>query len=102
MTLVYQNVLGRTPDAAGFSYWLGQLNAGISRGAMMTGFSESTENQNATANSLLITMSYVCMLRLEPDATGYAWWLGEVNAGRLRVLDLINGFLNSQEYANRF
>ena len=102
VTLVYQNVLGRTPDAAGFSYWLGQLNAGISRGAMMTGFSESTENQNATANSLLITMSYVGMLRREPDATGYAWWLGEVNAGRLRVLDLINGFLNSQEYARRF
>ena len=47
----------------------------------MTGFSESTENQNATANSLLITMSYVGMLRREPDATGYAWWLGEVNAG---------------------
>jgi hypothetical protein len=42
------------------------------------------------------------MLRREPDATGYAWWLGEVNAGRLRVLDLINGFLNSQEYARRF
>ena len=102
VTLVYQNVLGRTPDAEGFSYWLGQLNAGISRGAMMTGFSESTENQNATANSLLITMSYVGMLRREPDATGYAWWLGEVNAGRLRVLDLINGFLNSQEYASRF
>ena len=102
VTLVYQNVLGRTPDAEGFSYWLGQLNAGISRGAMMTGFSESTENQNATANSLLITMSYVGMLRREPDATGYAWWLGEVNAGRLRVLDLINGFLNSQEYARRF
>lgn len=69
---------------------------------MMIGFSESTENQNATANSLLITMTYVGMLRRSPDTTGYAWWLAEVNAGRTTVLNLINGFLNSPEYAARF
>jgi M6 family metalloprotease-like protein len=102
ITRVYQNVLGRTPDAAGYTYWLGQLNAGTPRGQVMTAFSESAENQNATANSLLITMGYVGMLRRSPDAVGYAWWLAEVNAGRTSVLSLITGFLNSPEYAARF
>jgi len=99
---VYQNVLGRNPDTAGYTYWLGQLNAGMPRGQVMTAFSESTENQNATANSLLITMTYVGMLRRSPEAGGYAWWLAEVNAGRASVLSLITSFLNSSEYADRF
>ena len=99
---VYQNVLGRNPEAAGYTYWLGQLNAGMPRGQVMTAFSESTENQNATANSLLITMTYVGMLRRSPEAGGYSWWLTEVNAGRASVLGLITSFLNSSEYAARF
>lgn len=99
---VYQNVLGRSPDNAGYTYWLGQLNAGMTRGQVMTSFSESAENQGATANSLLITMSYVGMLRRSPEAAGYTWWLAEVNAGRSNVRGLITSFLNSAEYAARF
>ena len=41
--LVYNHVLGRPADAAGLNHWLGQLAAGLDRGAMMVGFSESTE-----------------------------------------------------------
>lgn len=41
--LVYQNVLGRSPDAAGVGYWESQLTAGISRGDLMVQFSESAE-----------------------------------------------------------
>ncbi len=44
--LVYANVLDRTPDAAGSSYWLGRLNdpaAPISRGEMVTLFSDGIE-----------------------------------------------------------
>lgn len=41
--LVYQNVLGRSPDATGLAYWQGQLARGMSRGTMMVGFSESAE-----------------------------------------------------------
>lgn len=41
--LVYNNVLTRVPDAAGFDHWLSALRSGVSRGTMMTGFSESLE-----------------------------------------------------------
>ncbi len=41
--LVYQNVLGRSPDAAGKDFWIDQLQRGASRGRVMTSFSESAE-----------------------------------------------------------
>ncbi len=41
--LVYRNVLGRDPDAEGGAYWRAQLASGVTRGAVMTAFSESTE-----------------------------------------------------------
>ncbi|MGH1503966.1 MAG: DUF4214 domain-containing protein [Acidimicrobiales bacterium] len=40
---VYLNVMGRQPDEAGYDFWIGQLRAGLTRGEMMIGFSESVE-----------------------------------------------------------
>jgi hypothetical protein len=48
VTLVYENVLGRTPDQDGLAHWTGQLQAGVSRGSVMVGFSESAEYRIAT------------------------------------------------------
>lgn len=45
VTALYQNVLGRTPDQAGFSYWVGLLDAGsITPAQVLINFSESAEN----------------------------------------------------------
>ncbi len=44
ITLLYNNVLDRDPDAEGFDYWLGQADAGISRADTLRYFSESAEN----------------------------------------------------------
>lgn len=41
--LVYTNVLGRPADAEGRAYWIGQVTRGVTRGAMMLSFSESSE-----------------------------------------------------------
>lgn len=99
---VYRNVLGRAPDTAGLNYWVGRLAGGMSRGDVMLGFSDSTENQAATSQSVLVTMTYLGMLRRTPDAAGHAWWLAEVKAGRTTVRSLIDGVLASPEYAARF
>jgi len=43
---LYNNVLGRTPDAGGFNYWVGLLNnKQIDMTSTLVNFSESTENQ---------------------------------------------------------
>jgi hypothetical protein len=45
VTQLYQNVLGRGPDAAGFAGWLdGMANHGVTRDMVLVGFAESPEN----------------------------------------------------------
>jgi len=49
ITLLYNNVLDRAPDAAGLNGWLDQLNSGaLTRGQVVLGFSESLEFRLST------------------------------------------------------
>ena len=43
VNLVYDNVLDRAAEPGGFDHWTAQLAAGMSRGEVMAGFSESEE-----------------------------------------------------------
>lgn len=52
VVLLYHNVLDRDPDAAGQEYWTGQLAGGLTRSAMLIGFSESAENVVRTATAI--------------------------------------------------
>jgi hypothetical protein len=57
VTLLYQNVLGRSPDAGGLAAQVGALNAGTSRATLLANFAESNENValtgTNTANGML-------------------------------------------------
>ena len=46
---LYQNVLGRGSDSAGFQNWMNALNSGASRADVLIGFSDSLENRIQTA-----------------------------------------------------
>lgn len=52
VNLLYQNVLDRNSDTAGFDYWTGRITSGTSRAEVLIGFSESQENINNTASQL--------------------------------------------------
>jgi hypothetical protein len=99
--LVYWNVLGRAPEASGRSYWIGQLGTGLSRGALMIGFSESTEYRLQSYAEVQVTMMYVGLLRRSPEQSGFDFWVPALETGGL-VLPLIDGFLLSAEYLARF
>lgn len=43
LDLIYANVLSRTPDEAGYGFWVDQMQRGRSRGDVMLAFSESPE-----------------------------------------------------------
>ena len=102
VTLVYQNVLGRAPDAAGLAYWVGQLDgAFMTRGQVMVGFSESPEYQGSSYSRVFVTMMYYGMLHRMPDQAGFNYWVAQL-AGGASALDLINGVLGSAEYRGRF
>lgn len=50
--LIYRNVMSRPADAAGYDYWVGRMNAGLGRGAVMTFFSDSKEYREKTVTSI--------------------------------------------------
>lgn len=47
LTLLYNNVLHRPPETAGYAYWTDALHNGIAREDVLVAFSESAENQAA-------------------------------------------------------
>jgi uncharacterized delta-60 repeat protein len=98
---VYRNVLGRAPDSGGLAFWTGQLDGGMTRGEMMTQFSESAEYQSLIRNEVYVTMMYVGMLRRSPDSGGFSYWVGYLDAGN-SGLALTSAFVAAPEYRARF
>lgn len=100
--LVYQNVLGRAADAGGRAFWIAELDSGRrTRGNVMLQFSEGAEYRGLINNEVYVTMMYVGMLRRAPEPGGFAFWADYMDQGN-SGLSLINGFLGSAEYRNRF
>jgi hypothetical protein len=54
---LYQNTLHRVPDSSGYDYWLATLH-NYSRGTVLTGFSESAENQAQVIGSIQNGIDY--------------------------------------------
>lgn len=59
VTLLYQNVLHRAPEQAGYDFWMNILETGQqSRAVILTSFSESPENQAQVIGSIQNGMEY--------------------------------------------
>ncbi|MGH7137904.1 MAG: DUF4214 domain-containing protein, partial [Pirellulales bacterium] len=89
---MYQDLLGRSADAAGENYWLGQLTAGVSRAQVAYDFTAGPERE-----SLRIADDYMHYLGRLPDQQGLDYWLNQFASG-LTNEDLITGFVASDEY----
>lgn len=116
LTLLYQNVLGRDPDANGMSYWRDQLESGArSREEIVLGFSESQEyRENTEVDTLLLSRGsmqteftddafrlYQTTLGREPNLGGMTYW-SEQQAEGAAFLDLVAGFVNSPEFQTAY
>ncbi len=106
--LVYANVLDRSPDAEGRAHWIAQLNAGMSRGAVMTGFSESTEFVTNTGTSAPqptteaeVYRLYVAFFLRTPDASGLAYWVS-VRDGGASLDAIAASFSTSAEFQGEY
>uniref|UniRef100_UPI0037C0EC32 DUF4214 domain-containing protein n=1 Tax=Flavobacterium sp. TaxID=239 RepID=UPI0037C0EC32 len=58
VTLLYNHVLHRAPEGAGYQFWLDSLDAGASRAQVLKDFSESTENIDQTASLIANGIQY--------------------------------------------
>jgi hypothetical protein len=78
------------------------LNAGtLTRAQVFRAIMESTEVYNKYYNQSFVVMQYFGYLRRDPDAL-YVNWIAVLDANPSDSRHMINGFMNSLEYRNRF
>jgi len=60
LTKLYQNVLGRDPEASGYNWWLNELNTNPSKtkAKVLADFAESGENQAGVASLIGSGITY--------------------------------------------
>ena len=85
---LYQDVLGRSADAAGLAYWTQRLNGGLSREGVVLLFADSPENVARTETTSPLTDGealacrlYQTILGREGETTGIAYWSNLLDRG---------------------
>ncbi len=71
---IYRSILGRPADPTGLAHWVGELNAGTTRGAIVLGFHRSAEYRAARVDSV-----FRAVLERAPDADELEEWLDPIH-----------------------
>lgn len=100
--LLYHGLLDRVPDLAGFNYWTTQSNVlGMDQAQQLASFKASDEFESIwgdyDTDVELVNAAYAFILDRAPDAEGKAYWLAELEAGRVDADGLLLSFVNSPE-----
>jgi hypothetical protein len=94
---LYQQVLHRAADAAGFNDWVTRLQSGqFTREQVATRFLTSAERY-----TIVVAQFYQTLLGRAPDPGAAFWITGLVN-GTLSQSDVVIGFVTSQEFTHDF
>jgi hypothetical protein len=89
---VFEDALGRAPDAASLTYWSGQLDAGLPRAVFANALTHSPEYYTN-----LINADYEKYLGRPADPAGLGYWLAALQGG-LSDEHLEASFFSSPEY----
>ena len=124
VTALYQNALGRAPDAAGLAGWVGQISSvqvssgqvssgQVSQAQVLTDFSESAENRADTAGLVAagiwdvsgagseVAHLYDTAFGRLPDVGGFTSWVAALNSGA-SLQALAGAFVTSAEFTNTY
>jgi hypothetical protein len=94
----YQHYLGRTPDAAGLAYWLGQMQNGLSDEHLEANFLGSAEyiKNHGGAGAGWVKGMYQDLLGRTPSQAEVDYWVGQLNKG-VSTTDVAYMFAASKE-----
>ena len=111
VSAIYDNVLGRPPEAAGLAFWTAGLDrGGVTRGETLAGISESGENRSRTAvlaqNGIWdrseaaqqVARLYDTVLARLPDAAGLGYWTSALEAGTDTLPGIARWFAAGPEF----
>jgi hypothetical protein len=99
ITRLYQNILMRAPDEGGFNNWQNQLINRRATGSDVAAsmlFSNEFIRRNASNTDFINALYRACFGR-EPDASGRAFWVGQLNMGVPREI-VFQSLINSNEF----
>ena len=94
VTALYNNILGRGPDAQGTAYWTNFIKT-HTRAQVVLGFVQSDEYRGG-----LVAAWYQQYLGRTAEASGIKYWVSQMSRG-LHQEDIQNGILASEEYRNK-
>lgn len=96
VTALYQDLLGRSPDATGLKMWATRLAGGTDQSELVSLITRSDEYIG-----LRVAQAYREVLGREPEGQGAASWLKQIRAGQATVDDVQRRFFDSQEFISR-
>jgi len=80
---IYQAAFDRTPDSSGLGYWVKQMDEGMELVEVAARFIDSAEFRSVygldPSHDEFLYRLYTNVLDREPDASGYDWWLNQLN-----------------------
>jgi hypothetical protein len=97
VTLVYQNVLEREPEAGGLSFWANRIRNGTPRGQVMTNFSESSEGRRVIGPRSDVILLGLGMYGKIPSQGLFDAIVAERQAGEVREVAVVY-LLGAPEY----
>lgn len=103
LTTLYQAILDRLPDAAGFSYWMGRSADGVGFSDIANSFLASIEfheRDDLDDPASFITGLYEDFLLRQADEEGLAYWIERVEAG-VNIGDIAISFALADEVGER-
>ena len=97
---VYQNVLHRAADSSGRAYWINRLGRGLSRGGLMSSFSESSEYRRTSDREVKVVLLYRAMYGATPTAAELRAELNALASGQT-LTNRVAAILGSSRYQRR-
>lgn len=98
---LYEAAFNRKPDLGGLSYWINQMDKGVSLESVSQGFINSSEFESLYgskhSNSTFITALYQNILDRAPDQGGFAYWNNQLESGILNEAQVLASFSESNE-----
>ena len=99
---MYTKALGRAYDIDGLNDWTNRVITGeATYAALAHGFIFSAElNNKNLSNEAFVDTLYATFFDRAPDAEGRANWLGKLESGEYTRVNVLDGFLGAQEFAD--
>ncbi|WP_426571557.1 M6 family metalloprotease domain-containing protein [Aquihabitans sp. McL0605] len=98
---LYRAYFLRDPDPGGFSYWISKRRNGSSLNGISSTFAGSSEFKRAygpLSNHAFVALVYQNVLGRPGEASGVAYWTGQLDAHKKTRGQVMVGFSESSEY----